>query len=140
MKNTSVPQTLSSCESILLRFLPFVLLGALISMPQSVCASGASSHAAFVADAKRRLTRDFKDPGSAQFRNTYLTTDKGTAVALCGEVNAKNSFGAYTGFRPFYVMDTGKSLTAGVMEDGAEDIVFNTIFKGACSGKRTPVR
>lgn len=38
-----------------------------------------------------------RDPESATFRN-LATTDAGT----CGEINAKNGFGAYTGFQRFY--------------------------------------
>jgi len=45
----------------------------------------------------QRLVRGFvganlKDPDSAQFRNQN---------GICGEVNAKNSFGAFTGYRRF---------------------------------------
>ncbi len=50
--------------------------------------------------AKALLTRDFKDPLSAQWRGLFLRGDK----TLCGEVNAKNSFGAYVGFHRFYVV------------------------------------
>ena len=43
------------------------------------------------------VTGSMKDPGSAQFRNTRV---HGSLV--CGEVNAKNLYGAYVGFRAFY--------------------------------------
>lgn len=53
-------------------------------------------------EAKAAISEDFKDPSSAQFRNIWITyepeIDKST---VCGEVNAKNSFGAYVGFAPF---------------------------------------
>lgn len=42
------------------------------------------------------ISKDFIDPSSAQFRNE--TQKDGV---LCGEVNSKNSFGAYTGFKRF---------------------------------------
>lgn len=45
----------------------------------------------------------FKDPSSVQFRKVTLNPTK---TALCGEVNAKNSFGAYTGFRPFVTLES----------------------------------
>ncbi len=38
------------------------------------------------------------DPWSAQFRNVRLS-----GSSYCGEVNAKNRMGAYTGFSPFLV-------------------------------------
>ena len=48
--------------------------------------------------AKRVVSNELKDPESAQFRNLRIN-----GVDLCGEVNAKNSFGGYTGFKRFWV-------------------------------------
>lgn len=45
---------------------------------------------------KAGVAAEFRDPSSAQFRNIKEGTE-----ATCGEVNAKNAFGAYTGFREF---------------------------------------
>ncbi|NTW33458.1 MAG: hypothetical protein HGB12_12690 [Bacteroidetes bacterium] len=46
-----------------------------------------------------------KDPYSARFRNIYV--EKTKLRALIGEVNAKNSFGGYNGYKWFryYVVD-----------------------------------
>jgi len=41
-----------------------------------------------------------KDPGSVQFRNVKSLKYNG-GVLLCGEFNAKNGYGAYTGYQPF---------------------------------------
>ena len=41
-----------------------------------------------------------KDPESARYRNLNLHR-VGQWPALCGEVNAKNSFGGYIGHKPF---------------------------------------
>lgn len=38
-----------------------------------------------------------KDPGSAQFRGDYITS----IGSVCGEINGKNGFGAYTGFKRY---------------------------------------
>lgn len=46
---------------------------------------------------KEKVTALLKDPSSAQFQNLRLTS----AGALCGEVNARNAFGGYVGFRGF---------------------------------------
>ncbi|WP_208348649.1 hypothetical protein [Pseudaestuariivita rosea] len=58
-----------------------------------------------LATARNTLTvgLNFKDPAAAQFRNerVYRMATGGTVV--CGEVNGKNSFGAYVGFKPYYV-------------------------------------
>lgn len=42
------------------------------------------------------VAAELRDPSSAQFRNIREGTE-----AACDEVNAKNTFGAYTGFREF---------------------------------------
>lgn len=47
---------------------------------------------------KLLTTQPMKDPSSVQFQNTKLNTAK---TALCGQINAKNSFGGYVGFRDF---------------------------------------
>jgi hypothetical protein len=43
-------------------------------------------------------TEYLKDPVSAQFRKL-----RETDMAVCGEINARNEFGGYTGFVWFYV-------------------------------------
>lgn len=47
---------------------------------------------------KKVIGATLKDPDSSQFRGLFLNPSK---TALCGEVNAKNSYGGYVGFRPF---------------------------------------
>lgn len=51
-----------------------------------------------LAEAKRAVADKMKDPSSVKFRNVKLCETKGMVT---GEANAKNSFGAYTGFEPF---------------------------------------
>lgn len=46
---------------------------------------------------EKRLRNSLKDPASAEIRSTRL----GRSGAVCGQVNAKNSFGAYTGYKNF---------------------------------------
>lgn len=61
-----------------------------------------------IAFAKETVAYELKDPSSAQFRNLYaLSRGKGDDTA-CGEINGKNSYGAYVGFRKFYVYSDGK--------------------------------
>ncbi|KAF1692743.1 hypothetical protein CSC62_14000 [Pseudoxanthomonas jiangsuensis] len=51
-----------------------------------------------IRQAKKIATEQLIDPSSAQFRNMLV----GDGV-VCGEVNGKNRFGAYVGFKPFLV-------------------------------------
>lgn len=72
-----------------------------------------------------RLSREFvvanlKDPDSAEFRNQN---------GFCGEVNAKNGLGGYTGFKRFIATD--KSLV--VMEDALPLDDFNEAWAKVCS-------
>ncbi|MYM92822.1 hypothetical protein [Duganella vulcania] len=85
----------------------------------------------FVAQAKQALTRNFKDPSSAQYRNMFVS---GTDLpVLCGEVNGKNSYGAYIGFQRFY--STGDTLLTAV-ENPQENYVFERMYPSMC-GKKT---
>lgn len=53
------------------------------------------------------LRGQMKDPGSAYYRNArYVVNRKGDSVgniSFCGEINARNSYGGFVGFRPFIV-------------------------------------
>ena len=59
-----------------------------------------TASAAEIEKAKQGVRDQMKDPASVQFRNVR-GYNKGGAALLCGEVNAKNSFGGYTGFDHF---------------------------------------
>ena len=51
------------------------------------------------------IAANLNDPSSAQFRNLDVHTangDKGPFRVVCGQVNGKNGFGAYAGFRRFF--------------------------------------
>ncbi|MDH1260380.1 SPOR domain-containing protein [Pseudomonas atacamensis] len=50
--------------------------------------------------ARTAVADRLKDPDSAKFRNERQVADGG----VCGEVNGKNGFGAYSGFAPFFAM------------------------------------
>lgn len=49
--------------------------------------------------AQEIAARNLKDPSSAQFRDVR----EARGGAVCGEMNGKNAFGAYTGFKRFVV-------------------------------------
>lgn len=76
----------------------------------SVTAASPSSNqtkdldAAKVIFVKMVIANGLKDPDSAKFRRVKVKWD-----TVCGEVNAKNSFGGYVGYRRFYSID-GKDL------------------------------
>jgi hypothetical protein len=65
--------------------------------------------------AKKAATRNLLDPESARFRDTYITADDNRG-GLCGEINSKNQFGAYSGYRRFIVGTVGSGLLTPVFE------------------------
>jgi hypothetical protein len=48
---------------------------------------------------QRRISEKLKDPASAKFRNSKVFY--AIAPVVCGEVNAKNGFGGYSGYTRF---------------------------------------
>lgn len=81
--------------------------------------------------AKGRVAHEMKDPGSVQFRDVTITTS-GTSLYVCGEYNAKNSYGAYVGFRKFF--DTGESaMTEGEVAAAAD--LFRQLWQHICAPK-----
>lgn len=57
-----------------------------------------------VAKGKQAAAALLKDPSSAQFRNVQVVEG-----AVCGEINGKNGYGAYTGFSRFLVLKDGRA-------------------------------
>lgn len=43
-----------------------------------------------------------RDPESARFRSVRVIREADGSDALCGELNAKNAYGGYIGYEPFY--------------------------------------
>ena len=54
-----------------------------------------------IKSAREDLIYNFKDPGSAIFRNEKIIHSE-IGIYVCGEVNAVNSYGAYVGFLPYF--------------------------------------
>ena len=61
---------------------------------------------------REAMESHLKDSDSAKFRSVrYLPGDTGGLWQMCGEVNAKNSFGGYVGFTRFFGVVTKDSKT-----------------------------
>ena len=69
--------------------------------------------------ARAALSSKLNDPRSAEFENLRKSkTDANGNYLICGEVNAKNQFGGYTGFKPFVASSDGKGSP--IVADTAE--------------------
>ena len=89
-----------------MRRLPFVMALCWLTLPPSPAAvrhpKAPPVNGNLFSRAQQSVIRSLKDPESARFRAMrevkYLD---GFGTKVCGEVNAKNSFGGYVGFRRF---------------------------------------
>ncbi len=88
-----------------------------------------------------------KDPGSAQFGRAPLSAARNPngSIAVCGLVNSKNSFGGYSGARPFFAVlvnnadgKPNQKLT-GQLGLLADDDRIEEIVRSDCSGFGAPV-
>lgn len=81
--------------------------------------------------AKAAIAAQLKDPESVQFRNLRSSQAPTGAELVCGEFNAKNSFGGYIGFKPFLWSDAGVLIEAG---DDADKSITGAFILATCSG------
>lgn len=94
-----------------------------------------AGQARFVEDAKTVLASDLKDPAAAQFRGLFIGGFNGVQ-ALCGEVNGKNAYGAYVGYRRFF--STVDRNTHAIEEKGS--FSFASTYDTFCSSKVADVK
>ena len=59
-----------------------------------------------IAKTQELAKKSLKDPESAQFRDVKIQ-NYGDLKIICGEINAKNSYGGYVGFKRFMGSPTG---------------------------------
>jgi hypothetical protein len=98
------------------------LAGVAISAAPKRHAPASNPTAAIFARARTAVADAFKDPASAQFRALSVATDANGLKKVCGQVNAKNSYGGYVGFRPFaYLLEIGDAVFAPEDDDDAAD-------------------
>ncbi|MFG5778003.1 hypothetical protein ACFIQF_13090 [Comamonas sp. J-3] len=85
--------------------------------------------------AKLRAAFDFKLKDSVSARIKELSTPKksldGSSWEFCGLVNAKNSYGAYTGYTRFFAMTDGNwYVITAIGENAKEACELHTRIKG----------
>lgn len=79
-----------------------------------------------LADVKAAVLAELKDPDSAKFGKFELIDDN----HACIEVNAKNSYGGYSGVKPFPVMKVNGKWVALKSVDFPFDLVVKTMREG----------
>lgn len=78
-------------------------------------------------DAKEAVAAQLKDPASAQFKDVRKVKDY-----VCGEVNGKNAYGGYVGFKRFFVTDLG-GVFIEPDEAGEDQSYFRLVYSSRCS-------
>lgn len=68
-----------------------------------------------------------KDPDSAEFRNVGYYSGGPEGAAVCGEVNAKNSFGGFAGYERFVAMGPKTAFLESEVATGEFATVWNTL-------------
>jgi hypothetical protein len=86
-----------------------------------------SKKAVWIYSGKKAVREKLKDPQSAKFRNVYFNKRSTGLSMTCGEVNSKNSFGAFTGFQKF--ISAGRSDTT-FLQEQVDD--FRTAWNKYC--------
>lgn len=81
------------------------LLAAAAGMALSACQWIPGTDQNVIADAKRQVSAQLRDPSSAQFQKVRAVRQKDGSTAVCGEVNGRNAYGGYAGFSDFAVHD-----------------------------------
>lgn len=74
----------------------------------AACLALAGCKDKLVETVKEQAASQLRDPSSAQFRNV-----RRNQVFVCGEINGKNGFGAYSGFTRFYGTDGTVTIDPG---------------------------
>ncbi len=92
--------------------------------------------------AQDMVQKQLKDPDSADFRNVRLagmeTTGEVHRGWICGEVNARNGFGGYTGFQRFAASieytGGGRISLSGLDFDNGDPVMFQQVHGAHCPG------
>lgn len=83
----------------------------------------------FIDSAKEAVRERLSDPGSASFRGLYFHSPKNGLMVVCGEVNAKNKFGGYSGFERFM---SNSTPAATFLESDVKAVDFPESWKALC--------
>jgi hypothetical protein len=75
-----------------------------------------------------------KDPGSAQFRNVRVESFEGGKV-VCGQINGKNSYGGYVGFKQFVASPISATFESTGSRYPQADVLANTGLYSACGAR-----
>jgi RNA polymerase subunit RPABC4/transcription elongation factor Spt4 len=78
---------------------------------------------------QNKIKQNAKDPDSVQFRNEKINNNTDVGAVACGQYNAKNSFGAYVGYKGFVAVEKTQKT---YFEDGPNKGEFAKYWNTYC--------
>ncbi len=78
--------------------------------------------------ARVNLSYSMKNPGRVKFRDSFMS-HAARGLAYCTQMNAQNSFGAYTGFKPAIALSDNSIIRA----DQLDSERFMALWNSHCS-------
>ncbi len=96
-----------------------LVLSASVAIAGQFAGTPSAKEVAWIDTQKGLLKARLKDPKSAQYRNLRVAYYKGKTPIVCGDVNAKSSFGGYMGYQRWIGADVaGTFLESDVADFG----------------------
>lgn len=92
--------------------------------------SFAANDQSLINEAKKGIKYQLKDPTSVLFRDVRVVKNTEGKKTVCGEVNAKNIYGGYVGFKSFYgssIIDSDNEIM--------HKIQTNSYNQAGCAGQ-----
>lgn len=87
--------------------------------------------------ARARMVEVLRDPDSARFRNVRYSVQSDGRIIFCGEVNARNGLGGYTGYMLF-VTSVTRDLSVNVeiasARNASSRMVVASVWPIVCQG------
>jgi hypothetical protein len=80
---------------------------------------------------RAEVQNSFKDPDSVKFED-LVVYPMGKNWALCGEVNGRNSFGAYTGYHQFVAFKVSDAQTAVYVDGETDELSVPEMYAKVC--------
>jgi hypothetical protein len=93
-------------------------LSAVVTPAPPVQPAAAPAQPDYFLRAQQVMSEGMRDPDSVKFRNLFEGNGLSGRKTVCGEVNAKNGFGGYTGMKPFiYFADTNEATDVDIVSE-----------------------
>ncbi len=115
-----------------MRFSAILMLAIAPTSAVSIAASSSPLTPQEQAEVRRAVGLKLKDAESARYQlPTPIGTDK--VIVFCGQVNAKNSYGGYSGFTQFFsLLERGPKPSASSVSIAGSDATSAYVVKSLC--------